>query len=568
MQGLAGLGYEIVEQPMLDVQRGIPKMKDAAEMLADFGRYGDTYVVHAAEGETVIPLEVLDANPKLKSMLFAQMQDMGIEPERYIVGNELNSINPVTGQPEFFLKKLFRGIKKAVKKVGKILKKIAPIVLPIVAPFLLPAMPIAFATGLGSLAGGLISGASFKDALKGAVISGGLAGLGNMAFRDGGTFFGSKAAAGGQLGDVGLREAFSFDNPFTAAVPDAVGTAQQAVADRTAAAQVQSLSNLPQEALGDLPMSGNEALQQQALVDSQLMTPDGQIAPSSVTGTEVPITGQTPSPQIKPVVPARPSLTDALKQTVTPGDNYGPTDFYSDFLSPSRESIQPNMAEITTNAAKEAAEEIATTNQALTSAGLEPLSQAAQDQIVQSTLASATTSAGPSLLAKYGPLAGTAVGAGITSDALLGTNIFSEPEIGPPGLVSRETGFDYLEKDPLKYGFDRTKFYGDNPFYQGFAGEDEQQVATTLDPTMMPTYTASNFVNPYLAPMSQRVMGAASGGEIVGPGTGTSDSIPALLSDGEFVLTAKAVRNAGNGDRRKGAQKMYDFMRSLENGAA
>ena len=31
---------------------------------------------------------------------------MGIEPGRYIVGNELNSKNPVTGQPEFFLKKI------------------------------------------------------------------------------------------------------------------------------------------------------------------------------------------------------------------------------------------------------------------------------------------------------------------------------------------------------------------------------------------------------------------------------------------------------------------------------
>ena len=38
-------------------------------MLADFWRNGDTYVVHAAEGETVIPLEVLEKNPKLKNMI-------------------------------------------------------------------------------------------------------------------------------------------------------------------------------------------------------------------------------------------------------------------------------------------------------------------------------------------------------------------------------------------------------------------------------------------------------------------------------------------------------------------
>jgi len=53
-------------------------------------------------------------------------------------------------------------------------------------------------------------------------------------------------------------------------------------------------------------------------------------------------------------------------------------------------------------------------------------------------------------------------------------------------------------------------------------------------------------------------------GEISGPGTGTSDSIPAMLSDGEFVMTAKAVKGAGNGDRMEGARKMYQMMDQLE----
>ncbi len=35
------------------------------------------------------------------------------------------------------------------------------------------------------------------------------------------------------------------------------------------------------------------------------------------------------------------------------------------------------------------------------------------------------------------------------------------------------------------------------------------------------------------------------GGESVGPGTGTSDDIPAMLSDGEFVMTASANNGAG-----------------------
>jgi len=59
-------------------------------------------------------------------------------------------------------------------------------------------------------------------------------------------------------------------------------------------------------------------------------------------------------------------------------------------------------------------------------------------------------------------------------------------------------------------------------------------------------------------------MFAAVGGEVEGPGTGTSDSVPARLSDGEFVVTAKAVRGAGGGDRDVGAARMYDMMSNLE----
>ena len=59
----------------------------------------------------------------------------------------------------------------------------------------------------------------------------------------------------------------------------------------------------------------------------------------------------------------------------------------------------------------------------------------------------------------------------------------------------------------------------------------------------------------------------AIGGEVTGPGTGTSDSVPARLSDGEFVVTADAVRGAGGGDRNVGAARMYDMMSQLEGAA-
>lgn len=68
----------------------------------------------------------------------------------------------------------------------------------------------------------------------------------------------------------------------------------------------------------------------------------------------------------------------------------------------------------------------------------------------------------------------------------------------------------------------------------------------------------------------------ARGGMVEGPGTGTSDSIrariyqngrpveEARLSDGEFVMTNRAVRGAGNGDRARGAAEMYRMMNKLE----
>ena len=50
-------------------------------------------------------------------------------------------------------------------------------------------------------------------------------------------------------------------------------------------------------------------------------------------------------------------------------------------------------------------------------------------------------------------------------------------------------------------------------------------------------------------------------GEVDGPGTGTSDDIPAMLSDGEFVFTAKATKQLGVDKLRKqmkAAEEEYD----------
>jgi len=104
-------------------------------------------------------------------------------------------------------------------------------------------------------------------------------------------------------------------------------------------------------------------------------------------------------------------------------------------------------------------------------------------------------------------------------------------------------------------------------------------IPAALPPKMMPEY---NMIRPEFPPMMSRdsraQRGFAMGGEIEGPGTGTSDSIPAriyqdgkpvqkaALSDGEFVMTADAVKGAGNGSRDRGVNRMYELMRRFESG--
>ena len=55
-----------------------------------------------------------------------------------------------------------------------------------------------------------------------------------------------------------------------------------------------------------------------------------------------------------------------------------------------------------------------------------------------------------------------------------------------------------------------------------------------------------------------------TGGIGPGEGSGTKDDVPAMLMDGEFVMTRDAVKAAGGGSIDKGIDNMYGLMRNLE----
>ena len=58
------------------------------------------------------------------------------------------------------------------------------------------------------------------------------------------------------------------------------------------------------------------------------------------------------------------------------------------------------------------------------------------------------------------------------------------------------------------------------------------------------------------------------GGDIDDPeGSGDEDTVPALLADGEFVMTKQAVAGIGNGDHELGIAQLYDMMNMNENKA-
>jgi len=223
---------------------GLGSFQAEVSKLADLGRYEDAYIAHVAEGETVVPMEVLDSNPKLKAMLFNQMLDMGINPERYIVGNELNSINPVTGQPEFFLKKIFKGAKKALKSIAPYAGTIAGI---------FGAGPVYSAligAGVPLLTGG--------DA--GDVIMGGIGGYGA------GKAFGQAEMFGGDPGQYALRDLFSSGEG------GGLGTAFERVGQNLGFGAAENTVNpaqaqlLGDPSLVDTPLADLSASQAQSLI--------------------------------------------------------------------------------------------------------------------------------------------------------------------------------------------------------------------------------------------------------------------------------------------------------------
>jgi hypothetical protein len=523
MQGMGPM------QPMAMAQGGLA---DVASYLSSQGRNGDTMLAHITPDEAQL------------------LQSRG--------GS--GTINPATGLPEYFLKKIFKAIKSVVKSVVNVAKKVlkSPVgrILSTVAlaAVLGPAgvgLSMGTAAGLAGAGTSLMAGGSIKDAL----ISGAMGYIGG-----GGTIMGASpvsavgsylpGAAGGAL-NTGLATGLigaGVGKLGGMSTQDALKMGLTSGASAAAMAGLRNNTSLMDEGrvtADDVRQGAQESFRQSEIL--------GQNASEAAAGVPMGAPGAIPTADSLPGVPGQtvpaalgapsagaPTPSAGVPNTETgflDSLTKGAKDLYSEYLSPSRAGLPADAG----------------------------------------------------ILRKYGPLA-------LAGTAAIGAAGGMEGKPGDPApLFNKDyTGMDYMRDNPGQFsgGLDmsyRRPTTPRNPVVEtNFAtqkpGQSQPGQITPMGITQSPGGVAQpyNMEGMYGVPLiygpdgqPQRfAKGGApvptefprKNGPINGPGTGTSDDIPAMLSDGEFVFTAKAVRNAGNGSRRKGAARMYKLMKMLEGG--
>ena len=146
---------------------------------------------------------------------------------------------------------------------------------------------------------------------------------------------------------------------------------------------------------------------------------------------------------------------------------------------------------------------------------------------------------------------------------------------GGPGMGSPrsyESFKDFLEQINISYPeLDIINIYDNNPS-DAIKILEGMGLISQGKKDMGPTYAAASPVNAAEGGLMNLRMGGmpvemdfrAKGGFVPIGKKERADDVPARLSKNEFVFTAKAVRNAGGGDIRKGAKRMYQIMNQLE----
>ena len=511
---------------------GIAQFPALAERMAKYGRNEDNMLAHVAEGELVIPAQFLK-DEVMKQRIFGILGEMGVEdPQAYVVGAEANDINPTTGLPEFFLKKLFKsvvkGVKSVVKSVVKVVKKVAPMVLPI-ALSATPLGPV-FGSALGSGIGTLIQGGSIGDALKSGLMAGAV-GAATAGFTGQGSFMENVRGATSNFGDRFSQTVSGFTDGVSSG--SLGGFTDSFFKSYTPAAELAQVKAQATDAIDPANFMGDTG----PAADIDPANFMGDTGPAAPTAASPASASASPAPAPTAASPAptadKRSFMDSITDTLSGGKD---VTFVDVLREQGKDPFKANSSEI-----------------------------AVAKEIAQSR--------NPSFLRKYGPLA---AGAGLVA---AGAGFFDTPEVeqasfletgedGQPlkgtDLIERQPG-DYLVKNLGTLQLDEaTGQYRSippvpvHPAYQ----------RPIYRPIQRPPYSTPG--GPFVRPP---VMQAADGGPVfprrtggIAPTEGVpgQDSVKAMLMPGEFVMTTDAVRGLGNGDLNNGIQNMYSVMRNLE----
>ena len=554
-------------------QNGIAQFKTIGKEMANFGRYGDDTIAHVETGELIVPRALIENNPKLKESIFGHLRELGVEdPERYVVGTSKNSLNPDTGLPEFFLKKLFKGAKKAVssvakgvssalKGVGKALKRVAPIVVPLALNYFLPGLGAVYSGALGAGITTLLQGGDVKDALKSAFV-GGATGAVTAGFSGKGSF-GSNIATDVSTGTTNIGRAFTegslaplrtttlpslqdLTSEDTAIDSDTLAAGEKpdfgvvkrpvsTVQSDTTPGNIPKLSGDPYAVRGPSELGGDiypDLAASQKAYDANVMQgygfPDAQ--------------GRF-AEQDMSLRPGQKS-TSFMEQFKASSPEFG---FQTDKLPPKPQTMFDKASNFIFGPDDVTPLEIL--KKEYPDLTFDQLKGIDKDSAIYLDAVEKAANASPGFIRRFGPSAALGI-AGLSA-----AGAFDVPE---QESIIDETGIS---------GFD---LYRENPDKFRVADLD---VRRRVDTPPERTRTSFDFnYNPYVLPTFpfQRV---AEGGEIfprrnggISPREGTpgKDSVRAMLMPGEFVMTTDAVKGLGDGNLDKGIKNMYSVMSKLE----
>lgn len=185
----------------------------------------DTQMARTQPGDLVIPVELQGMNPELYNAFRAGLFMEGIDPDEFTSGSAKVKINPVTGEEQYFLKKIAKAIKKTVKKVAS--NPIGRTLINVGAATLSGGNP--YVIGATNALTAKAAGANDTTALLSGLGSGFGAGIMNKAA--GGTGYLSKVTPTGTVGSALTTPSTGFGSSITNFLKGGANTALQGLSN-------------------------------------------------------------------------------------------------------------------------------------------------------------------------------------------------------------------------------------------------------------------------------------------------------------------------------------------------